>query len=545
MAEQDLPFLDEEITKLPADIRADLAERGRKDLFFFSRAVMGMPDLTVGCHGPLCAFADLNSKQFKLFLMPRDHLKTSLLTVAGSMQRVVRNVEERMLIGNESATNAERMLRSIRQHAEGNRVFRALYSDVIPKDTRKVRWNDSELDFNRQGHWPEPTIDSIGMTGAVTSRHYTHITYDDPISEEAVKSEKVMQDTIARMSASLSLLTDPSKHTIWLVGTRWALHDVYSVWMNTFGDKLGRIIRAAIEDGEPIWPERFSSEVLALKRAQMQEYKFSCLMMNNPRNEELQDLNIDDLRFWQWSADEDSIILFNSDGSELRRVRLSELDVTCTVDLAAAERTTSDRNAVVTVGVTKWNEAIVLDAWGKRCTPLEVIEKLFEVKQRFAPRVFGIEDVFYQKAFKYFVRQAANDRGIYLNVAPLKAVGKKEVRIRGLQPMMATSRIFVNPAQHLLRNEMADFPLGEHDDLVDALSMHLQLFRGQMAPERWNKYKESERQLMRRLRNPALDPGAIVKPSGGFDYEDDEDEVDDEDVAAAHNAKSWRELVME
>jgi hypothetical protein len=223
----DIPFLDESIVKLPSDIREDLAEQGRNSLFFFNRAVMGFHDLTESCHGPLCEFADQNEKQFKLMLMPRDHLKTSCISIGGTTQRVVKNSEARQLLANESATNAERFLRAIRQQAEGNRIFRALYSDVIPKDIRKVRWNDSELEFNREGHYPEPSIDSIGMTGAVTSRHYTHITYDDPISEEAVKSEKVMKDTINRMSSALSLLADPGKDTIWLVGTRWALWDVY------------------------------------------------------------------------------------------------------------------------------------------------------------------------------------------------------------------------------------------------------------------------------------------------------------------------------
>lgn len=501
---QDIPYIDETIVQLPSDIREDLAERGRRDLLFFDKGILGFKDMTVNCHGPMCVFADQNPKQFKLFLVPRDHLKTTTFTIGGTMQRVCRDPESRNLIANESATNAERMLRAIRQHAEGNRVFRALYSDLIPKDVRKVRWNDSELDFNREGHYPEPSIDSIGMTGAVTSRHYTHITYDDPISEEAVKSEKVMQDTINRMSTALDLLTDPSCNSIWLVGTRWALHDVYSVWMKVFGDSLGRFVRSAIEDGEPIWPERFSLETLAIKRQILGEYKFSCLMMNNPRNEELQDMNVKDLRFWHWADDETTVVLLNEQGEEIRRVPLSKLDVTVAVDLAPAEKITSDRNALTTVGITPWNELIILDVWAKRCTPLAVIERLFELKQRFAPRAIGIEDVAYQKAFKYFLKRECERREVYMNIVPLKATGKKEVRIRGLQPILATGRIFAHPTQHILRNEMADFPLGEHDDTVDSLAMHLQMFRGQMSPERWDKYKKAENDLIRRLSRPKI-----------------------------------------
>jgi predicted phage terminase large subunit-like protein len=536
MPEQDIPLLDETITQLPEDIRSDLAERGRRDLFFFNSGILGMRDMTVSCHGPLCAWSQLNPKQFKMMLMPRDHLKTSVITIGGSMQKVVQNPENRILIGNESGTNAGRMLRSIRQHAEGNRVFRALYSDSVYRDTRKVRWNDSELDFVRKGHYPEPTIDSIGMTGAFTSRHYTHITWDDPISEEAVKSEKVMEDTIGRMSKSMSLLVDPGVDTIWLVGTRWAMYDVYSNWAKVFGDKLGKFIRAALEFNpltgqvEPIWPERFTPDVLALKRATYDsEYMWSCLMMNNPRNSEFQDLNVDDLMFWEWNSDETVCVLRNVDGSVKREVPLSMLDVTVTVDLAAAEKIQDDRNAVTTVGVTPWNEAIVLDSWAKRCTSIEVIDKLFRLKDRFSPRVYGIEDVGYQKTLKTFVRQEMNDRHTYLNIQPLPARGKKEQRIRSLQPYMATGRIFVRANQHILRNEMAEFPLGEHDDAVEGLSMHTMLFRGQMSPMARSRYKESEEKLIRKIRQNQLEAGVVGTDPSKWKMQDDFLDLDEFD----------------
>lgn len=550
MGEQDIPFLDPSIERLDSDLRADLAETGRSSLFFFNKAVMGFRDLTEGCHGPLCEFADQNEKQFKLMLMPRDHLKTTIITIGGTLQRQCRNPEHRQLIRNETAGNAERFLGSIKQHAEKNRVFRALYSDLIPKDIRKVPWNNEELVFNRQGNYPEPSVKAVGMTSGATSQHYTHITYDDPISEEAVKSERVMQDAITRMSTSLDLLVNQEKDSIWVVGTRWALWDVYSVWMNTFGDKLGRFIRSVIENDKLIWPERFTMEGIALKRAILGEYLFSCTQMNNPRNVELQDLNVDDFRFWAWSGD-DAVVLFDRNGVQVDKWYIDQLDITTTVDLAPAETVNSDRNAITTVGVSPKNQAIVLDAWGERCTPLRVIEKLIWTYFRFRPRVFGIEEVNYQKAFKYFLQQAALEKGIYFNVVPVKPGGKHKVHIRGLQPLMATGRVYIHPTQHILRNEAADYPLGEHDDVLDSLALHLQLFVGQMAPERWEKYKQSEAKLLRVLSGRVPDRGVpdgrlrpitandrlLANPKlGVLDLDDEEDD----DFQQA----SWTEVVI-
>lgn len=521
----DLPELDSTITQLPADMRADLAELGKHDLYWFNKAVLKHRDLTKGCHGPICVYFDSNAGQFKLALYPRDHLKTHCITIAGCLQRGVRNPNERILILNESATNAERMLSSIQAHCESNRVFRALYSSVIPKDTRKVRWNQKEMDFVRDEIYPEPTFDTIGMTGAFTSRHYSHICIDDPISDNALDSEKVMAESIERLKGCLDLLTDPEKDTIWIVGTRWAIHDVYSWFEKTLGKRLTRMIRGAIEDGQPIWPERFSLETLALKRAVLGEYKWSTQQMNNPRNAELQDVNVDDLKFWRWGIEQDTVELLGRDGQVEESWPLHKLDVVTTVDLAMSEKQKSDRNAVVTCGITPTARCIVLDAWGKRCTPLQVVEKLFEVQKAFHPRVFGIEGVAYQKALKYFVMAEGLRRDTYIRVEDLRAPGQHKKHIRSIQPIAATGRLYMLPTQMLLRQELADYPLGEHDDVADALGLQSQLWRGQMSPERWEKLQKQQELMVRQVM--AKERYLTDSPQSSAAFDTDDETADD------------------
>lgn len=521
MAEdQDIPNIDDSIAQMPKDLRDDLAEWGKRDLYMFGKSILGYKDMMPKCHMPFTRFLAENPAQFKLAMQPRDHLKTSCGTIAGNLQKALRNTNERILIANESATNAERFLSAIQQHLEQNRVLRALYSGAIPKDTRRVKWNQQELTLNRQWIGPEPTFDTVGMTGSMTSRHFTHICIDDPISKDAVQSDKVMADIINRCKDITTLLVNPETDTFWVIGTRWALWDVYSWFMRTFDHRIAKFIRGAIEDGEPIWPERFSLETLALKRKTMEEYMFSCLMMNNPRNTEIQDLNINDLKFWRWAHGETVVELLDRDGNVEEQWPLERLDITVSVDLAPAEKTESDRNAVVTVGITPTARAVVLEAWGKRCTPLELIQKLFTVHRRFHPRVFGIESVAYQKAFKYFLRESAEREGIYLRVEELKAIGKKEIRVRGLQPVMAVGRLYIPPISHILRNEMADFPLGEHDDVLDALAMQLQMWRGQMSPGRWERIEKEQRILEQRIYNKERFLTDSPQSSADFDRDD-------------------------
>jgi hypothetical protein len=121
--------------------------------------------------------------------------------------------------------------------------------------------------------------------------------------------------------------------------------------------------------------------------------------------------------------------------------------------------------------------------------------------------VFGIEGVAYQKAFKYFLKAECERRGVYMSMMELKSLPSKRgtgnnskfTRIRGLQPVVATGRAYVLPTMHVLRNELADFPLGEHDDVIDALAMQLQMWRGLLSPERLERYKQSEKRLIARI----------------------------------------------
>lgn len=508
MTDIDLPLLDDRVTSLPADIRADLAVRMSRDLFLFAKFVCGYKDMTEGCHAALCVFLDENPAQVKGAAMPRDTFKTSIGTIARNMQGVVQNRDRTRLIANENATNSERFLRAIRQHGESNKIFRALYSSVIPKDTRRIRWNDQELDFNRDVVRPEPTIDTIGITGAWTSRHYDDITFDDLISEEAIKSEKIMKDTIDRALKFRALMRKPGdeeadRSTLSLLFTRWAFHDVYSVFFKKV--TMAKFVRGAVEDGEPIFPEHLSLRTLTQIRQEIGEYMFSCLYMNNPRNADVQDFNLDDLRFCDIDYERQLVVLLNRDGHEFRRYYFSQLDITATVDFAVAETTASDRNAISVVGTCPTGEMVSLASWAKRCTPVDLMTQIFFFHRLFMPRVWGMEAVAYQKAYKYFTKDYADREDLYLNVRDIKAPrgqgGKNKPHIRGLQPIAATGRLYIHPGQHTLRTEMSEYPLGEHDDALEALALQLQLMENQMSPKRWDKYKASERDLIASIEN--------------------------------------------
>ncbi len=511
MADVDLPLQSEVVTSLPTELREDLAKRLSGDLFAFSKFVMGFTDMTMRAHGPMCVFLDHNSKQIKAAAMPRATFKSSIGTVARNLQKLTQSPNRTRLLVNESGGNVEKFLGMIRETAERNEMFRALYSSLIPRDFRKVpAWNSERLFFNREVNKPEASITSIGILGTWTSQHYDDITFDDLISEDAARQDKTMRETFERAKKFRSLFVHPTDSTLTILFTHWAFNDVYQQLFRIINPKLlAKLIRGAVEDDGPIFPERLSLEVLADIRQEIGEYDFSCLYMNNPRNVDIQDFNVNDLRFFTISDDRTHVILFDGDGNEHKRYHISQLDITATVDLAAAESGKSDRNAVTVCGCTPGNEALVLESWASRCTPIKLMEKIFELHRLWSPRVWGIEDVAYQAAYKHFVAFFAEHEDLYLNVKPIKALKRKETRIRGLQPVAATHRLYLQAGQLILRNELADFPLGAHDDAADSLSMQLQVWQTQMSERRWKRQAEVEQQVLSEIHSANLSLSGI------------------------------------
>jgi hypothetical protein len=106
--------------------------------------------------------------------------------------------------------------------------------------------------------------------------------------------------------------------------------------------------------------------------------------------------------------------------------------------------------------------------------------------------------VAYQKAFKYFLKDESDRRGIWLPVEDLKAMGKKEVRVNGLQPMVRTGRCAVHVEHQKLLGEVDEWPLGEHDDVIESWSMQLQIANHWFSPERIASYKAAENRLLKR-----------------------------------------------
>jgi Holliday junction resolvasome RuvABC endonuclease subunit len=148
------------------------------------------------------------------------------------------------------------------------------------------------------------------------------------------------------------------------------------------------------------------------------------------------------------------------------------------VDPAAGKKlaikSTRARSAIVIVAPDpKLPRLFVLHAWAERCPTDRLIETIFEVCERFKPRVMGMEANAMQSAFADSVSFAARLQQKRYPIVPIHQSTKvdKDFRIRSiLQPLIGYGRLFTQASQTELNNELAAFPMSPTKDLVDALA---------------------------------------------------------------------------
>ena len=156
--------------KLDNDTITKLRERGKHSLFFFARAILRFGDLTKEIHRPICrTLEDYENNKRAIIILPRDWFKSTIGSIAYPIWRAVSNPNIRILIVQNSFSNACKKLQAIKQIFEKNDLFRALYPDILPDSSS--RWSGECMTVKRTEAHPEGTFEAAGTGTAVASRH--------------------------------------------------------------------------------------------------------------------------------------------------------------------------------------------------------------------------------------------------------------------------------------------------------------------------------------------------------------------------------------
>ena len=150
------------------------------------------------------------------------------------------------------------------------------------------------------------------------------------------------------------------------------------------------------------------------------------------------------------------------------------------VDPAKTIKISADDTAIVCVGVdTYHNRIMVADVISGRMEPDEIYRHAAEMADRWNTTDIGIEvttlHLFITQPFKNYLAT----RRKYYNLIELHARGKKEDRIKALNPWYKQGIVYHNPSPAIsgkLEAQLLSFPRSKKDDVMDAVAYVNEVF---------------------------------------------------------------------
>ena len=462
-------------------IRQELLKRKwLESLWYFNKQCLGVESgkdkvkLNDFHHG-LCDFVDNDKHSQKLILVPRGHLKSTLVTIGKTLQWIAENPKVRILIANATYSMAVSFLTVIKRHLQNNEMMRMMFGNLA---IEPEKWSENSITLNQQGvegGEKEATVFCYGMGGNLVSQHYDKIILDDVVNDATISTREQIEKTIQFYRMCQPLLEKDGEMIV--IGTRYRDDDLYSWIMDRengiiqdFKMFARRAMNSELWDqkkqefvkGEILWPEKYSLKDLSEVRRKMGPYNFSSQYMNEciPKGDS------DFKREW-FSYYEAADIK----GVDMNRYTL--------IDPAISLEKDADFTAMITIGVDSNSNIYILDILREKVKVDGIIKAIFQQHERWHPQAIGLEEVAFQTALRYSLKKEMEERKRFLNIVELKPHGRnKEARIRGLQPLYANGKVLHNRDliyNIYLEDELLRFPHGKHDDIIDAVAYALDL----------------------------------------------------------------------
>src|SRR5262252_3835758 len=440
-------------------------------------------------HQPLCDYVQTTPYKRNLYLLPRGHFKTSLLTVAKNIQRILNNPQIRILISSNKSENAEAMLTELKGHLLHERLLWG-FPEILDEEPAKKfdKWTNSQVTVKRKRKSKESTIEAIGVSGELTSRHYDHATFDDIVGKENSATRELLMGVIDFLKMAQPLMDPDSTQDY--IGTTWHYADVYA-WLleqkAKHGMPLGVYFKPCWEPCppetvggqlvpsfgwvKPVFSERFTIAHLLQERSSMGPTGFAAQYLLNPVSADTTILPREHLRTM-------SRLEFEAVTKD------QELWLAMTVDPAITINKWSDFSAVAVGAFDRDNVLYIIDLRRGKWRESELVREIYSAYRRFPGiKAIGFEKTGFQRIFMRLFTSEGERTGRFLPIVGLeKDTHKtKQVRIRALEPIWMTGQLIVLddvPAFADFLEEAERFRTDResaHDDLLDAVVDLLQV----------------------------------------------------------------------
>ena len=199
----------------------NLQERCKTDLKFLVTKIMQMPRWSEPLHTDALNVINAPGDR-KLLLLPRGHQKSTIFSVALSIQEILKNPDIRIKLISATWPLAKDLLhqtKSILEQSALPEIFGPFVAD-------KCRWTTDVIDVAQRTKWlKDPTISTGGIDTGKTGGHCDLMIFDDIVTPENTTTPDQVRKVVDGYQACLPLL-DPGGKLL-LIGTRYVMADIY------------------------------------------------------------------------------------------------------------------------------------------------------------------------------------------------------------------------------------------------------------------------------------------------------------------------------
>lgn len=441
----------------------------KSDLYYLLVRACGRKDMLHPWFFARCREVEA-SPNGHLDLWAREHGKTSIITFGLSIQDILKNPEVTIGIFSHTRPISKAFLRLIMRELESNKTLLAAFPDVLWDDPRQApKWSEDDgIIVKRKSNPNEATVEAWGLVdGQPVSKHFSVLLYDDIVVQASVTGPEMIQKTMTRLEESYSLgKVDGVRR---FAGTRWHFNDAYRTVIER-GTAQARVYpgrAGGTEDGESVyWPEKVHFE----KRRDFGPYTYSAQILMNPAADISQGFRREWLRHYTTLAG------------------IERMNGYILVDGASSKKKGSDYTAMIVVGLNIDQNYYVLDIVRDRLNLAERMKTLFDLHQKWSDAGLKIKQTRYERYGLLSDVESIKskmDRDNYrFELVEVGGITSKLDRIRRLIPIFEQGRMLLPKTLHktnwekvpidlvraFVEEEYAAFPVGLHDDLMDALA---------------------------------------------------------------------------
>lgn len=429
----------EEIDRAKAEwLRTAILERRRLDLL--SEAILGL-DLQP-FHRAMQRHVLRNPHSLQLAF--RGGGKTTSVTVAYAIWRILLDRNIRILISSKTHKFAKDILKEIKAHLEANELLITVFGEV-----KGERWDQTQIEVaGRDRPMKEPTVMTVGAEGQVVGMHYDLILCDDLVDESNARTRH-MRDLLQTFFYKTLMPTLEPDGELHVLGTRYHYDDLYGhLEANEMGGGKTQVITALDPRGRSPWPSKYPASYFEELRTKLGGVAFGSQYLCDTEAMRGEVFEYD----WMTPCSASDVP--------------SSAKVYIGVDLAISERDSADCFAMVAIAIDGRN-VFVLRHYEGHLTFGQQVKRILAWYDDLDPVSVGIESVAYQAALAQHLKEIRGD----IRVKRIVTKTDKMTRAWKLAQRFEADEVRIVRGQGRLIDHLVAFPGGRYKDLFDALDL--------------------------------------------------------------------------